>query len=65
MLGALAHGLDMIEFLAEAWGPGAVAAAIEMSKPGTHRILDTLALRGIVVRGTGSTRRGTDGCLVP
>ena len=46
MLAALAHGLDVIQFLAGVRGPallGAVASAIGMSKPGTHRILMTLA----------------------
>ena len=56
MLTGLAHGLDVIEFLAKARSPvalGAVAAAIGMSKAGTHRILNTLTVRGFVVRETG------------
>jgi IclR family acetate operon transcriptional repressor len=56
MLAALAHGLDVIEFLAGEKKPsllGAVASAIGMSKAGTHRILSTLAERGFVVRGEG------------
>ena len=56
MLAALAHGLDVIEFLASERKPallGAVAAAIGMSKPGTHRILATLNARGFVVRAEG------------
>ena len=56
MLAALAHGLDVIEFLAGEKRPallGAVAAAIGMSKAGTHRILTTLTARGFVVRGEG------------
>jgi IclR family KDG regulon transcriptional repressor len=56
MLAALAHGLDVIEFLAKERKPsqlGAVAAAIGMSKAGTHRILATLCARGYVVRFDG------------
>ena len=56
MLAALAHGLDVIEFLAGERGPallGAVATAIGMSKGGTHRILTTLVARGFVVRAEG------------
>jgi DNA-binding IclR family transcriptional regulator len=56
MLAALAHGLDVIEFLAGARKPsqlGAVATAVGMSKAGTHRILATLCARGFVVRGDG------------
>ena len=56
MLAALAHGLDVIEFLARQRGPavlGAVASAIGMSKAGTYRILTTLAARGFVVRADG------------
>jgi DNA-binding IclR family transcriptional regulator len=56
MLAALAHGLDVIEFLANERKPallGAVAAAIGMSKAGTHRILATLSARGFVVRAEG------------
>ena len=56
MLAALAHGLDVIEFLARERKPsllGAVAAAIGMSKAGTHRILATLCARGFVVRSEG------------
>lgn len=56
MLAALAHGLDVIEFLARERKPlplGAVAAGVGMSKPGTHRILGTLAERGFVTRGQG------------
>lgn len=56
MLAALAHGLDVIEFLAKERKPlplGAVAAAIGMSKAGTHRILTTLCARGFVVRAEG------------
>ena len=56
MLAALAHGLDVIEYLAGERGPallGAVAGAIGMSKAGTHRILTTLAARGFVVRAEG------------
>src|SRR5689334_13878379 len=56
MLAALAHGLDVIEFLAREKKPaplGAVAAAVRMSKPGTYRILGTLAERGFVVREAG------------
>jgi len=56
MLAALAHGLDVIEFLARERKPlplGAVAAGVGMSKPGTHRILGTLAERGFVTRGPG------------
>ena len=56
MLAALAHGLDVIEFLAGERKPsplGTVASAIGMSKAGTHRILTTLAARGFVVRGEG------------
>ena len=56
MLAALAHGLDVIEFLAGERKPvplGAVAAAIGMSKAGIHRILTTLCARGFVVRAEG------------
>jgi len=56
MLTGLSHGLDVIEFLGEARGPvalGAVAAAIGMSKAGTHRILNTLCVRGFVLREAG------------
>jgi IclR family acetate operon transcriptional repressor len=56
MLAALAHGLDVIEFLATERKPaqlGSVASAIGMSKAGTHRILATLAERGFVVRAEG------------
>lgn len=56
MLAALAHGLDVVEFLAREKRPaplGAIAAAVGMSKPGTHRILSTLAARGFVLRGEG------------
>lgn len=56
MLAALSHGLDVIEFLAHARRPVPlkdVAAAIGMSKAGTHRILATLGARGFVVRGEG------------
>src|SRR5829696_4460773 len=56
MLAALSHGLDVIEFLAAERKPallGAVASAIGMSKPGTHRILATLSARGFVVRAEG------------
>ena len=56
MLAALAHGLDVIEFLAKERKPtllGAVSAAIGLSKAGTHRILSTLTARGFVVRADG------------
>jgi len=56
MLAALAHGLDVIEFLAAERKPaqlGSVASAIGMSKAGTHRILGTLAARGFVTRAEG------------
>lgn len=56
MLAALAHGLDVIEFLARERKPaplGAVAAGVGMSKAGTHRILATLCERGFVVRDGG------------
>ena len=56
MLTGLAHGLDVIEFLAASRGPvalGVVAAAIGMSKAGTHRILNTLSVRGFVIREAG------------
>ena len=56
MLAALAHGLDVIEFLAQERKPvplGVVAAGVGMSKPGTHRILATLCSRGFVVRFEG------------
>ena len=56
VLAALAHGLDVIEFLAGERKPaalGAIAAAIGMSKPGTHRILATLCARGYVTRADG------------
>jgi DNA-binding IclR family transcriptional regulator len=60
MLTGLAHGLDVIEFLAGAGAPvalGDVATAISMSKPGTHRILNTLCLRGFVRRENGGVYR--------
>lgn len=56
MLTALSHGLDVIEFLARAKAPvalGAVAAAVAMSKAGTHRILNTLCERGFAVHADG------------
>ena len=56
MLTGLAHGLDVIEHLAAARGPvplGVVATAIGMSKAGTHRILNTLCVRGFVIREAG------------
>jgi DNA-binding IclR family transcriptional regulator len=56
VLAALGHGLDVIEFLAAERRPaqlGAVAAAIGMSKAGTHRILATLAARGFVLHADG------------
>ncbi len=56
MLAALSHGLDVIEFLARERKPvllGAVAAAVGMSKAGTHRILATLCARGFVARAEG------------
>jgi IclR family KDG regulon transcriptional repressor len=56
MLAALAHGLDVIEFLSKERRPvslGAVAAAVGMSKGGTHRILATLCARGYVTHGLG------------
>lgn len=56
MLAALAHGLDVIDLLARERRPmalGSIAAAIGMSKPGTHRILATLAARGYVTRSEG------------
>lgn len=56
MLTALGHGLDVIEFLAAQRKRASladIAAAVGMSKPGTHRILATLAARGYVVRGDG------------
>ena len=73
MLAALAHGLDVIEFLAGERKPlllGAVASAIGMSKAGTHRILATLAARGFVVRGEGGVyslgyKAWEIGCSVP
>jgi IclR family transcriptional regulator, KDG regulon repressor len=58
MLAALGHGLDVIEFLSKERRPaplGAVAAAVGMSKGGTHRILATLSARGYVTRGEGGT----------
>jgi DNA-binding IclR family transcriptional regulator len=60
MLSALGHGLDVIEFLAaerRAVPLADVAAAIGMSKPGTHRILATLAARGYVIRSDGGVYR--------
>jgi DNA-binding IclR family transcriptional regulator len=60
MLSALGHGLDVIERLAAERKPVAladIAAAIGMSKPGTHRILATLAARGYVIRGEGGVYR--------
>ena len=60
MLSALAHGLDVIEYLAKARAPvalSAVAAAIGMSKAGTHRILGTLCARGFVVHAEGGIYR--------
>lgn len=56
MLTGLAHGLDMLEVLAKTRKPmalGAIAAAVGMSKPGTHRVLDTLCTRGFVVWAEG------------
>jgi DNA-binding IclR family transcriptional regulator len=58
MLAALAHGIDVIEFLSKERRQvplGAVAAAVGMSKGGTHRILATLCARGYVMRGEGGT----------
>ena len=58
MLAALAHGFDVIEFLSRERKPvalGAVAAAVQMSKGGTHRILATLCERGYAARGEGGT----------
>ena len=60
MLTGLAHGLDVIEYLAKSRGTvalGVVAAATKMSKPGTHRILNTLCLRGFVLRENGGVYR--------
>jgi DNA-binding IclR family transcriptional regulator len=73
MLTGLAHGLDVIEFLAEARSSvalGSVATAIGMSKAGTHRVLNTLCLRGFVVREAGGIyslgyRAWEIGCAVP
>jgi DNA-binding IclR family transcriptional regulator len=56
MLTGLAHGLDVLEFLAGSRKPmalGAIAAAIGMSKAGTHRVLDTLCTRGFLVWAEG------------
>lgn len=58
MLAALAHALDVLEFLSRERRPtalGAVAAAVGMSKGGTYRILATLCARGYATRGEGGT----------
>ena len=65
--------MDVIEVLAEARTSvalGNVAAAIGMSKAGTHRVLNTLCMRGFVVREAGGIyslgyKAWEIGCAVP